>query len=264
MQNEDNDSSQGNVLVVDDDPAVGKVLSAQLAQAGIACRHVPDAATALTQLRERPVDVVITDLRMPGASGLELLAEITAHWPEIPVILLTAHGSVGAAVEAMKKGAADFLLKPFDRDEILFTVRKQIAAAHHSERPPASETRSGAVVSSSPEMREVQDLIRRAAGSTATVLIRGESGTGKELTARAIHDSGPRKNAPFVKIHCAALPDTLIESELFGYEKGAFPGAAARKPGRVELADGGTLFLEEIGDVPPVIQVKLLRLLQDR
>src|SRR4051812_6486020 len=216
MQSDDNDSSQGNVLVVDDDPAVGKVLSAQLAQAGIACRHVPDAAAALALLRERPVDVVVTDLRMPGASGLELLAEIAARWPEIPVILLTAHGSIGAAVEAMKKGAADFLLKPFDREEILFTVRKQIAAARHSERPPAAEARAGAsaMLSGSTEMREVQDLIRRAAGSTATAPIPGESGTGKELTARAIHDSGPRKNAPFVKIQCAALPDTLIESEL--------------------------------------------------
>ena len=246
------DSNSGTVLVVDDDPAVGKVLIAQLAQAGIACRHAPDAAAALVLLGEQPVDVVITDLRMPGASGLELLEEIVRRWPEIPVILLTAHGSVGIAVEAMKKGAADFLLKPFDREEILFTVRKQIAAARHADQPPAAEGNAAAVNPASSEMREVQDLIRRAAGSTATVLIRGESGTGKELAARAIHDNSPRRNAPFVKIQCAALPDTLIESELFGYEKGAFTGAASRKPGRVELAEGGTLFLDEIGDVTPV------------
>jgi len=164
----------------------------------------------------------------------------------------------------MKKGAADFLLKPFDREEILFTVRKHIAAARHGDQPAAAEVKADTVLTSSEEMREVNELIRRAAGSTATVLIRGESGTGKEVTARAIHESGPRRSAPFVKIQCAALPDTLIESELFGYEKGAFTGAASRKPGRVELAEGGTLFLDEIGDVTPVIQVKLLRLLQDR
>ena len=152
--------------MVDDDPAVGKVLIAQLAQAGIACRHAPDAAAALVLLGEQPVDVVITDLRMPGASGLELLEEIVKRWPEIPVILLTAHGSVGVAVEAMKKGAADFLLKPFDREEILFTVRKQIAAARHADRPPAAEGNAAAVSPASSEMREVQDLIRRAAGST--------------------------------------------------------------------------------------------------
>src|SRR5262245_31337051 len=264
METDGDDSSQGDVLVVDDDPAVGKVLSAQLAQAGINCRHAPDAAAALALLREHPVDVVITDLRMPGASGMELLTEIGARWPGIPVILLTAHGTVGVAVEAMKKGAADFLLKPFDREEILFTVRKHIAAARHGDLPAAAEVKADTVVTTSAEMREVDELVRRAAGSTATVLSRGESGTGKEVTARAIHDSGPRRNAPFVKIQCAALPDTLIESELFGYEKGAFTGAASRKPGRVELAEGGTLFLDEIGDVTPFIQVKLLRLLQDR
>jgi two-component system response regulator AtoC len=258
-------SDGGSVLVVDDDPAVGKVLAALLAQAGIGCSHVPDAAAALEALRRQAVDVVVTDLRMPGTTGLELLDEIAARWPEIPVILLTAHGNVGVAVDAMKRGAADFLLKPFDREEILFTVRKQIAAARHADRePPPADAAAGTVGSSSHEMREVHDLIRRAARGTVTVLVRGESGTGKELAARAIHDAGPRRDGPFVKIHCAALPDTLIESELFGYEKGAFTGAASRKPGRVELAEGGTLFLDEIGDVSPVIQVKLLRLLQDR
>jgi len=200
---------------------------------------------------------------MPGASGLELLVDIVERWPEVPVIMMTAHGTVGVAVEAMKKGAADFLLKPFDREEILFTVRKQIAAAERADASPAV-TRSAAVSPGSGAMNEVRDLIRRAAGSTATVLIRGESGTGKELAARSIHDEGPRAKAPFVKIHCGALPDTLIESELFGYEKGAFTGAASRKPGRIELAEGGTVFLDEIGDVSPIVQVKLLRLLQDR
>jgi two-component system response regulator AtoC len=256
--------ARGEVLVVDDDPAVSKVLAALLEQAGINCRHVPDAPSALEALRARPVDVVITDLRMPGPSGVDLLEAIGERWPDVPVILLTAHGNVGVAVDAMKKGAADFLLKPFDREEILFTVRKHLAAARHHDRPPRSEVRMGAVASSSAQMREVDDLTRRAALGTVTVLIRGESGTGKELAARAIHDASPRRSAPFVKIHCAALPDTLIESELFGYEKGAFTGAASRKPGRVELADGGTLFLDEIGDISPVIQVKLLRLLQDR
>ena len=256
--------ARGEVLVVDDDPAVSKVLAALLEQAGIDCRHVPDAPRALEALRARPVDVVITDLRMPGPSGVDLLEAIVERWPDIPVILLTAHGNVGVAVDAMKKGAADFLLKPFDREEILFTVRKHLAAARHHDRPPRSEVRMGAVASSSPQMREVDDLSRRAALGNVTVLIRGESGTGKELAARAIHDASPRRSAPFVKIHCAALPDTLIESELFGYEKGAFTGAASRKPGRVELAEGGTLFLDEIGDISPVIQVKLLRLLQDR
>jgi two-component system response regulator AtoC len=254
----------GEVLVVDDDPAVSKVLAALLAQAGIACRQVPDAPSALEALRARPVDVVVTDLRMPGPSGVDLLEAIVARWPEVPVILLTAHGNVGVAVEAMKKGAADFLLKPFDREEILFTVRKHLAAARHHDRPPRPEVQMGAVASTSHQMHEVDDLVRRAAMGNASVLIRGESGTGKELAARAIHDSGPRRSAPFVKIHCAALPDTLIESELFGYEKGAFTGAASRKPGRVELAEGGTLFLDEITEMSPETQSKLLRVIQER
>jgi two-component system, NtrC family, response regulator AtoC len=257
------DDQNGSVLVVDDDPAVGKVLSAQLAQAGIGCLHVANAEAALAVLSQRPVDIVITDLRMPVTNGIELLDEIVKRWPEIPVVLLTAHGTVGTAVEAMKKGAADFLLKPFDREEILFTVRKQIAAAERAEASSAA-TADAEVGSGSQAMNEVRDLIRRAAGSTATVLIRGESGTGKEVAARAIHDGGPRAKGPFVKIHCGALPDTLIESELFGYEKGAFTGAASRKPGRIELGEGGTVFLDEIGDISPIVQVKLLRLLQDR
>ena len=259
-------SDGGSVLVVDDDPAVGKVLAALLAQAGIACSHVPGRGARRWRRCAGSRSTSSSPIcACPGRPGWSCWTRSRERWPEIPVILLTAHGSVGVAVDAMKRGAADFLLKPFDREEILFTVRKQIAAARHADRQPTpTDAAAGSVGSSSHEMREVQDLIRRAARGTVTVLVRGESGTGKELAARAIHDNGPRRDAPFVKIHCAALPDTLIESELFGYEKGAFTGAASRKPGRVELAEGGTLFLDEIGDVSPLIQVKLLRLLQDR
>jgi two-component system response regulator AtoC len=253
----------GHVLLVDDDPAVGKVLGALLAQAGIEAHHVSSAQDALNVLGTRPVDVVVTDLRMPGMDGMQLLDQISARWPDIPTILLTAHGSVPLAVEAMKKGAADFVLKPFDREEILYSVRKALTKVANEEQAPEPGA-PGAFVGGSPAMKEVYDLIRKAASGNATVLLRGESGSGKELAARAVHEQSARKNGPFVKVHCAALPDSLLESELFGYEKGAFTGAASRKPGRVELAQGGTLFLDEIGDITPQIQVKLLRLLQDR
>jgi DNA-binding NtrC family response regulator len=255
----------GSVLVVDDDAAVGTVLGALLEQAGMSATHVGSGEAALRVLEQRSWDVVVTDLRMPGIDGMDLLARIGERWPETPVVVLTAHGDVPLAVEAMRRGAAEFLLKPFDREQIVFAVRKALVAASHAAAKPASAPDPRApVVSGSPATREVNDLLARAAKSVATVLIRGESGTGKELAARAIHDQSPRRSGPFVVIHCAALPDALLESELFGYEKGAFTGAACRKPGRVELADGGTLLLDEIGDVPLHMQVKLLRVLQER
>ena len=254
--------AKGTVLVVDDDAAVGMVLQAILAQAGLSAEHVESGERALSRLRERPFDLVVSDVRMPGIDGLSLLAQVAEKSPETPVILMTAHGSVPLAVEAMKAGAADFVLKPFDREEILFTVRKALAKAPAQETPPPSAKASW--VSRSKGMEEVEAILRKAALGIATVLVRGESGTGKELAARSLHQMSPRRDGPFVKVHCAALPDTLLESELFGYEKGAFTGAASRKPGRVELAQGGTLFLDEIGDITPATQVKLLRLLQDR
>ncbi|WP_375770893.1 sigma-54 dependent transcriptional regulator [Archangium gephyra] len=255
---------KGNVLLVDDDPAVAKVLGALLGQAGLTVHTASNGQEALVQLGRKPIDVVVSDVRMPGMGGMELLAEVGRSWPDVPVILLTAHGTVPLAVEAMKAGAADFALKPFDREEILFSIRKALLRAQQQEgaRPLVKEASS--FVGGSTAMAEVQAMLTRAASGTATVLLRGESGTGKELAAKAVHDASPRRGGPFVKLHCAALPDTLLESELFGYEKGAFTGAATRKPGRVELASGGTLFLDEIGDITPQVQVKLLRLLQER
>ncbi|WP_342378953.1 sigma-54 dependent transcriptional regulator [Myxococcus stipitatus] len=254
---------KGTVLLVDDDPAVSKVLGALLAQAGLTTYAAKDGEEALAHLERKPVDVVVSDVRMPGMDGMRLLTEIARNWPDVPVILLTAHGTVPLAVEAMKAGAADFVLKPFDREEILFTIRKALLRAHGDEANEPLRTPS-AFVGGSRRMQDVQALLAKAAAGMATVLLRGESGTGKELAAKAVHDGSPRRAGPFVKLHCAALPDTLLESELFGYEKGAFTGAATRKPGRVELAHGGTLFLDEIGDISPTVQVKLLRVIQER
>ncbi len=252
----------GSVLVVDDDEAVGKVLALLLAQAGHEAEHVPSAEAALARLDAKPFDVVLTDLQMPGVDGLALLREVGRRHPDVPVILLTAHGTVPAAVEAMKSGAVDFMLKPFDKDEVLYVVGK--ALARRMPEREAAGTALGELLGDSRAMREVLALVAKVARGTATVLVRGETGTGKELVARAIHDASPRKDGPLITVNCAALPDALLESELFGYEKGAFTGATARKPGRVELAHGGTLFLDEVGDVSAAVQAKLLRVLQEK
>ncbi len=256
-------SSLGTVLVVDDDEAVRMPMVAQLGQAKVEALEATDGVKALEVLASHPVDVVVTDLRMPGMDGMQLLERIARDWPEVPVIMITAHGTVEAAVEAMKKGAADFLLKNGDRDELFFVVRKALEKARRSTQATAPVSQGG-LWGDSPAMAEVRATLAKVAPQTATVLLRGENGTGKEVAARWVHQQSPRKAGPFVPIHCAALPDTLIESELFGYEKGAFTGAVARKPGRVELANGGTLFLDEIGDVPKQTQVKLLRLIQEK
>ncbi|HRH00589.1 MAG TPA: sigma-54 dependent transcriptional regulator [Polyangiaceae bacterium] len=254
-----------SVLVVDDDVAVAEVLGAQLRQAGFSSRVVHSGAAALEALEARPFSVVLSDLRMPGMDGHALMREIGARWPELPVVILTAHGTVSSAVEAMKAGAADYLQKPFERAELVFVLGKVLEGVRHTaERAPSAASATRDLVGESAPMRGVRELVERAARSTATVLIHGETGTGKELIARAIHDGSARAKKAFIKLHCAALPDALLESELFGYEKGAFTGATQRKPGRVELAHEGTLFLDEIGDITPATQVKLLRVLQER
>jgi two-component system response regulator AtoC len=253
------------VLVVDDDAGMSKVLGALLSQDGMEPRYASSGGAALAAIEAEPVDLVVTDLRMPGMDGMALLAELSRLWPELPVVMLTAHGTVPLAVLAMKAGATDFVLKPFDREELLFVVKKALAAAaRDADLAPRQGASTSDLLGDSEAMQKVHALVRRAAPGTSTVLVLGESGTGKELVARAIHEGSPRKNGAFVKLNCGALPDNLLESELFGYEKGAFTGAAARKPGRVELAHEGTLFLDEIGDVTPQLQVKLLRVLQER
>jgi two-component system, NtrC family, response regulator AtoC len=248
------------VLLVDDDEAVRTVLAAQLEQAGIVCVQAANAARALELLGSGAVDVMVTDLRMPGMDGLELLGRATKLWADVPVIVLTAFGSVRVAVEAMKLGAVDFLVKPFDRKEVVEVVTRALRVARECNGAPPSVADVALVGVLGP----LRDSIRRAAAASATVLVHGENGTGKELVARAIHEASPRAREPFIAVNCAALPEALIESELFGYEKGAFTGANKVKPGRVELAHKGTLFLDEIGEYPLSTQVKLLRLLETR
>jgi DNA-binding NtrC family response regulator len=253
-----------NILVVDDDDALRLVLVGLLKQAGYSARAVPSAEKALEEVGKAPIDLVVTDVRMPGMDGMALLAALGKSVPELPVIMLSAHGTVPMAVEAMKQGAKEFMLKPFDREEVIATIERTLRACGERTSAPPQLPTASRLVGQSERMRELRELIARAAKSNATVLLRGESGSGKEVAAREIHEQSSRKGGPFVPVHCGAIPETLLESELFGYEKGAFTGATKRKPGRVELAEGGTLFLDEIGDVSLPVQVKLLRLIQER
>ena len=255
---------RATILVVDDDRAVGMVLTALLEQAGLEAIYRASGAEALEVLETRAVDMVVTDLRMPEIDGLSLLRQVQERWPEVPVAMLTAHGTVPVAVEAMKAGAADFLLKPFERDDILETVRRVLCRTERARNEPPRVDLGHELIGESAPMEALRNMLSRAAATSVTVLLQGESGTGKELAARAIHRASARRDGPLVTVNCAAIPDSLLESELFGHERGAFTGAVKRKPGRAELADGGTLFLDEIGDVPAAIQAKLLRLLQEK
>jgi len=260
--------SKKRILVVDDDESLRWVTQAQLQQSGYDVAAAANAASALEQIRNLPADLVITDLKMPGMSGLDLLKEIRSLYPEIIVIMVTAFGTVENAVEAMKAGAYDYITKPVNMDELRLIVnrgfenldlREEVRALRGSlDKKYGFEN----ILGQSNKLLYVLDMASRAARATSTVLIRGETGTGKELLAKAVHFNSPRKDKPFVTINSGAIPKDLIESELFGHVRGSFTGAFANKKGKVELADGGTLFLDEIGELPVELQVKLLRLIQ--
>ena len=258
------------ILVVDDEPNLRRVLSAQLERDGYDVHTAEDGEQALTILKEHHIDLVITDLRMPRIDGMELLRRAQKIDAELPVVMITAHGTVDNAVEALKTGAFDYLTKPFDQIEVRTIVAKALRtrdlSATEASRPfheiPVEGARYG-IIGASPSIMDLYAVLDRVADTPTTVLITGESGTGKELVARALHESSSRHDKSFIKVNCAAIPKDLMESELFGYERGAFTGAVGSKPGRFELASGGTLFLDEIGSIPVEMQVKLLRALQE-
>ena len=258
------------VLIVDDEKNYTHIMNAVLSEEGFETVTANSGADALEVLANSDVDLVLTDMKMPKMDGIALLEEIKKKDPELPVIMMTAHGTVEKAVEAMQKGAYHYLLKPFDNDQLVIYTKKaiemyRVIRENRNLRNAFQEQYSfGNIIGKSKAMQGVFQMIRKVAPTSATVLIEGESGTGKELVAKSIHYNSSRNDKAFVAVNCSALTETLLESELFGHEKGAFTGAIAKRKGRFELADGGTLFLDEIGEISPAIQVKLLRVLQER
>ncbi|TXS93867.1 nitrogen regulation protein NR(I) [Parahaliea maris] len=258
-------TGQAKVWVVDDDSSIRWVLERALNQAGIDNQSFADADSLLEQLRDDQPDVIISDIRMPGTDGLALLSHLSEHHPQLPVIITTAHSDLDSAVESYQRGAFEYLPKPFDIDEVVAITERALAQAREKrgEIPSQEALPQTDIIGEAPAMQEVFRAIGRLAHSNITVLINGESGTGKELVARALHRHSPRAANPFIALNMAAIPKDLMESELFGHEKGAFTGANAKREGRFEQANGGTLFLDEIGDMPAETQTRLLRVLAD-
>ncbi|MDD4951324.1 MAG: sigma-54 dependent transcriptional regulator, partial [Desulfovibrionaceae bacterium] len=260
----------GDILILDDEKNYLLVLDSILSDEGYKITALSDPEMGLAFLEESEVDVVVTDMKMPKLTGKDVLDHAKKHYPYIPVLIMTAFGSIEAAVEAMRTGAFDYITKPFSNEELLLSISKamQFARAQQENRALRQQIqeRFGPenIVARDKSMRHVLDMVHRAAPSRSTVLVTGESGTGKELVAKAIHNQSPRKDGPFISVNCMALNPGVLESELFGHEKGSFTGAVSRRRGRFELADKGTLFLDEIGELSHDMQVKLLRVLQER
>ncbi|OGP53843.1 MAG: two-component system response regulator [Deltaproteobacteria bacterium RBG_13_52_11b] len=259
-----------NILLAEDEKAQRDLLEGFLRKEGYSVDAVPNGREALERARGNIYEIALLDYKMPELDGLQTLREIRRLYPDLPVVMITAYGTVETAVRSMKEGAIDYLTKPIDLDELLLILQKVMERSGLIRENRAlrarlhEQYRFDKIIYESPGMEEVMGLVARVAPSQATVLIRGESGTGKELIANAIHYASPRSQGPFIKVNCSAIPETLLESELFGHEKGAFTGAVQRRVGRFEEADGGSLFLDEIGDLTPGTQVKLLRVLQEK
>jgi len=260
----------GSILIVDDEKGQRDILSAILTKKGYDILAVPGAREALQELDHAEYDLLLTDLKMQGISGMELMERVLSDNPAQCVVMMTAHGTIDSAVEAMKKGAFDYLEKPLERDDLIMTVQRaferiMLLKENQVLHKKLAETRTlPGMIGEHPKMMEVVRMINKIAPTTTTVLIYGESGTGKELVARAIHDGSPRKGKAFFAINCAAIPDSLMESELFGHEKGSFTGAGSREMGIFEAAEGGTVFLDEIGEMNIAMQAKLLRAIQEK
>jgi len=258
-------SRSETVWIVDDDRSIRWVLEKALQQEGMTTQSFDSADGVLNRLSRQQPDVIISDIRMPGASGLDLLAQIREHYPRLPVIIMTAHSDLDSAVASYQGGAFEYLPKPFDVDEAVSLIKRANLHAQEQQglEPPAVQAGTPEIIGEAPAMQEVFRAIGRLSHSHITVLINGESGTGKELVAQALHRHSPRAKAPFIALNMAAIPKDLMESELFGHEKGAFTGASSLRRGRFEQADGGSLFLDEIGDMPADTQTRLLRVLAD-
>jgi DNA-binding NtrC family response regulator len=262
-------STKKRILIVDDELNIRRILQASFDKNGWVALTAESGFEALKLLEREHIDCVLTDVTMPGMNGYDLQKQINQMKPDLPVVIMTAFGTIPQAIEAIRNGAYEFVTKPFDLDSVKKIIQSALDGAvpggKRSAKPKKSEAKvERTFIAQSPAMREIMEMVEQVADSRATVLVTGESGTGKEVVARLIHGFSGRKENPFVAISCAALPETLLESELFGHEKGAFTGADSAKAGRFELADTGTFFLDEVGDIPMPIQIKLLRVLQER